>query len=114
MARESVQKRLSNILNYAPTLKRILLSTNSIQSKRTKIRKFLSDMLMATFDDNPTIPPLEWVLTRDAIGVFRTILSRRNERLAGFSFLNYIDGLLNDQNSNFLPAPSAGLAVIPE
>ena len=108
MKKESVRNRLNEILNQAPTLKQILLSADSVQSKKIKIRKFLSDMLMATFDDNPAIPPLEWVLTRDAIGVFRTILSSRSERLAGFSFLKYIDGLLNDQDFNSLPRPRAG------
>jgi lysine 2,3-aminomutase len=108
LKKERVRNRLNEILNQAPPLKQILLSADSIQSKKTKIRKFLSEMLVATFDDNPTIPPLEWVLTRDAIGVFRTILSNRSERLAGFSFLKYIIGLLNDPDFNSLPRPRAG------
>jgi len=106
--KESVRNRLNEILNQAPDLKRIFLSADSIQSKKIKIRKFLSGMLMATFEDNPTIPPLEWVLTRDAIGVFRTILSSRSERLAGFSFLKYINSLLNNPDFDSLPRPRAG------
>ena len=107
MSIESARKRLIHILNHVPTLKKIFLSSDSLEDKRIKTRAFLSDMLVATFDDNPTIPPLEWVLTRDAIGVFRTILSSRSERLAEFSFLRYIDTLLN-HHLNEIPEPREG------
>ena len=109
MSKESVQKKLNKIIGYAPELKPIFLSNKSLDTKRMIIRNYLSRMLVATFDDNPKIPPLEWVLTRDAINVCRRILSKRSERLAGFSLLNYVDTLLNGgAQPEDLPEPSPG------
>jgi len=97
MERERIQKKLLKILDTVPALKTILLSRDDLEEKRQKIRYFLSDILMMTFDDNPTIPPLEWILTRNAVNVFRSILSTRNERLSGFALLQYIDDILHKQ-----------------
>lgn len=99
------KEKFFNTLDLAPQLKEILLSKDFLENKREKIRQFLSEMLMATFEDNPTIPPLEWILTRDAITVFRNILSTRSERLAGYSLLNYLDELINNPESEDLERP---------
>ncbi|RLB28173.1 MAG: KamA family radical SAM protein [Deltaproteobacteria bacterium] len=103
-----MRKRLHSILDIAPEIKGILLSTHTVEVKRKRIRDFLADMLLATFDNDPSIPPLEWILTRDAINVFRSILSARSESLAGFSFLHYLNNLLNNDNLKGLERPSAG------
>lgn len=108
MEKESIKNRLDKILNNAPVLKEIIFSSDPIDIKRKKINKFLSDMLMATFDDNPAIPPLEWILTRDAIRVFRNILSTRNESLAGFSLLQYLNDLLYKKNFEQIQIPGSG------
>jgi lysine 2,3-aminomutase len=108
MEKESIKNRLDKILNNAPVLKEIIFSSDPIDIKRKKINKFLSDMLMATFDDNPAIPPLEWILTRDAIRVFRNILSTRNESLAGFSLLQYLNDLLYKENFEQIQIPGSG------
>jgi len=108
MDKESIKNRLDKILNNAPVLKEIIFSSDPIDIKRKKINKFLSDMLMATFDDNPAIPPLEWILTRDAIRVFRNILSTRNESLAGFSLLQYLNDLLYKENFEQIQIPGSG------
>jgi lysine 2,3-aminomutase len=108
MVFEKAKHRLLKILSIAPTLKDTFLSNNSVETKRKDLRNFLSNMLLATFDDDPTIPPLEWVLTRDAITVFRNILSKRNERLAEFSLLKYIDDILHDRISFNTPKPTVG------
>ncbi|MDP2645611.1 MAG: KamA family radical SAM protein [Desulfobacterales bacterium] len=65
-------------------------------------------MLVATFDTNPEIPPLEWVLTRDTIRVFRNILSLRSEGLANYSLLAHVNDLLHKDGSKDVPIPSAG------
>ena len=108
MDKESIKNRLDKILNNAPVLKEIIFSSDPIDIKRKKINKVLSDMLMATFDDNPAIPPLEWILTRDAIRVFRNILSTRNVSLTGFSLLQYINDLLYKENFEQIQMPSSG------
>jgi lysine 2,3-aminomutase len=106
--KERLQNRLLKILDIAPVFRDIMLSSDPLEVKRKRIRDFLSNMLIATFDDDPTIPPLEWVLTRDAIRVFRTILSSRSERLAGFSFLQYIDDLLHKERLRSTERPHSG------
>lgn len=106
MSFEKAKHRLLKILDIAPTLRDIILSPDDIEKKREKIRDFLSNMLIATFDDDPTIPPLEWVLTRDAITVFRNILAHRSERLAQFSILKYIDNIVHDRFDQDTPKPT--------
>jgi lysine 2,3-aminomutase len=108
MEKEKIKNRLDKILNNAPVFKEIIFSSDPIDIKRKKINKFLGDMLMATFDDDPAIPPLEWILTRDAIRVFRNILSTRNESLAGFSLLQYINDLLHKENFEQIQMPGSG------
>ena len=90
-----IQQRLTRIFNISPPLKRILFSNDPLEIKKERFRQFISGQLLATFDNDPSIPPLEWVLTRDAIQAFRTILSNRSEELAGYSFLKYLDDLIN-------------------
>jgi lysine 2,3-aminomutase len=108
MEKEKIRNRLDKILNKAPALKEIIFSSDPIDIKRKKINKFLADMLIATFDDDPAIPPLEWILTRDAIRVFRNILSTRNVSLTGFSLLQYINDLLYKENFEQIQMPSSG------
>ena len=108
MEKEKIRNRFDKILNNAPALKEIIFSLDSIDIKRKKINKFLADMLMSTFEDEPAIPPLEWILTRDAIRIFRNIVSARNESLAGFSLLQYINDLLHKENFEQMQIPDPG------
>ncbi|MEE8398165.1 MAG: KamA family radical SAM protein [Desulfobacterales bacterium] len=108
MNSNQIQRKLDDIFTMAPSLKEIILSDDSLNVKRRKFRSVLSNQLLATFDDDPSIPPLEWVLTRDAIRVFRMVLSSRSEKLAGYSFLKYINDLLHHPDLAGLPAPSTG------
>ena len=108
MEKEKIRNRLDKILNKAPVLKEIIFSSDPIDIKRKKINKFLFNILMATFDDDPAIQPLEWILARDAIRVFRNILSTRNESLAGFSLLQYINDLLHKENFEQIQMPGSG------
>lgn len=102
------RKRLSDQIEKIPELKSIFITAEPIEAKRRKVRKFLSNMLMATFDDDPAISPLEWVVTRDAIRVCRNILAIRSERLVGFSLLGYVDALLNGGDLQGWPRPAPG------
>ncbi|MFC2164317.1 KamA family radical SAM protein [Acidobacteriota bacterium] len=85
-----------------------MLSKVSFKVKRTEIRRLLAKMLIETFDYNPNLPTLKWVLTRDAIIVFRNIISRRSAALAGFSFLKYMNDLIHGDGSNSIPKPTPG------
>lgn len=108
MSSDNTRHKLSRLFDISPELKDTLFSEDPLDIKRQRFRKVLSDQLLATFDDEPSIPPLEWVLTRDAIRAFRTILSKRSERLAGFSFLQYINDLIHNPHRNDLRSPSSG------
>ena len=105
---EKYKTRLLKILETAPALKEIMISEHPLEKKRKRIREFLVERLGSTFSDDPMIEPLEWVVTRDAIGIFRSILSIRNEKLAGHSLLQYLEHLIHGNNSDDIERPSAG------
>ena len=108
MEQEKIRNRLLRILETCPPLKEIFLSRDTVETKREKTGRFLVAMLDSTFCDDTSIPPLEWVLTRDVIRVFRSIISPRSERLAGHSFLQYINDLLHLEDLKEIERPSLG------
>ena len=105
---EKHRHRLLRIIDNAPVIKNILLSEDPLEEKRVKILGFLARMQAKTFSDAPDIPPLEWVLARDSIQVFRSLISTRSERLAGYSCLGYLNDLLHGVMPKDLPRPQAG------
>jgi len=106
MEKSRIRKRLLRILDIAPPLKDAFLSTPLVDAQRKKFTDFLSSLLETTHDDE-TLSPLEWILVRDAIRVLRTILSPRSERLAGYSFLQYINNLLYKEDLRDIPKPTS-------
>lgn len=104
---EQFKKRLLKTLEPLPELKKILTSEDLLEEKRIKIRGLLNSLLIKTFDDNPTLPSLKWLLSRDAILVFRNIISKRSEELAQFSFLGYLNSLIHgNKKKSCLPPTS--------
>ena len=101
------KKRFLKVLESIPPLKKIMTSTDPLEKKRKKIRELLNNMLIKTYHDNPNLPSLAWLLTRDAIVVFRNLISRRSEKIAGFSFLAYLNDVINDgkKASDHPPSP---------
>ena len=104
MEKTRIRNKLLRILDTAPALKEVLLSSPSVDVLRGEIRDFLSSLIISTYDDEA--PPLEWILVRDAIRVFRTLLSPRSEGLVGYSFLQYIRDLLYVENLKEIEKPS--------
>ena len=102
------KKRLLSILDSIPALKKILASADPLEKKRKKIREMLNTMLIKTYDDNPSLPSLSWVMTRDAILVFRNIISRRSEKIAEYSFLGYLNDLIHDGKISSKNPPTPG------
>lgn len=90
-----IRKRVLEILDIAPKWKNVMLSSHSLETKRKLSRKFLNDIVADSFDADREMPPLEWVQIRDSIRAFRSILSARSEKLAGFGFLKYINDLIH-------------------
>ena len=106
MEKEGIRNKLLRILDIAPALKEILISSEPVDLKRNKIRRFLADVHAATFSDDHTVPPLEWILARDTIRIFRTIIWPRSEILAGYSFLKYLADLLHAESLRDIEKPS--------
>ncbi|MGD9346012.1 MAG: KamA family radical SAM protein [Candidatus Aminicenantes bacterium] len=103
---DGIKKRLLKSLDAVPPLKRIMLTKDSFEEKRKKIRFLLTEMLIDSFEENPDDPSLKWILRRDALLVFRKIISRRSAVLSGFSFLKYIDDCIHGKKDKSLPLPS--------
>lgn len=106
--RQQSKKRLLHILDMAPELKAILRSYGDLETKRAQVKNWLSKQLAETYHQNPDIHPLEYILKRDTIDVFRKILSQRSEKLAGFSLFRYINNLLAEaaEPPDQQPAPA--------
>jgi lysine 2,3-aminomutase len=103
---ERIKKRVLKTLEPIPQLKKIMASKDPLEKKRAKVRALLNSLLIKTFDDNPTLPSLKWVLTRDAILVFRNIISKRSEKVAQFSFLGYLNNLIHGSKINSIRQPT--------
>jgi len=100
--------RLRHIIAPAPQIEKILLSPQTLAQKRSALRSHLANLLITVFDEEHEIPPLEWIVCRDAIWVMRNILAPRSEELSGYSFLGYLNDLLNQPDAANLPAPASG------
>ena len=105
MEKEGIRNKLLRILDIAPALKEILISSESVDIKRSKIRGFLVDLHAATFHHDHIVQSLEWILARDAIRAFRTLIWPRSEILAGHNFLKYLDDLLHAENFREIEKP---------
>jgi len=105
MEKKRIRNKLLRILDIAPALKEILISSESVDIKRAKIGRFLADVHAAIFYNDHTVPPLEWILARDAIRAFRTLIWPRSEILAGHSFLKYLDDLLHAESLRGIEKP---------
>ncbi len=111
MNKHSKLNKLRQIIAIDKELETILSLPKPLEEKRSQLRRHLSDLLITVFDESRRLPPLEWIVCRDAIWVLRNILAPRSEELSGFSLLSYLDTLLNSTNSAGLePISSAFLA----
>ncbi|MGW8193393.1 MAG: KamA family radical SAM protein [Desulforhopalus sp.] len=108
---KSLKAQLRSAIGINPEIQAIFHDTTEIEVKRSRLRVCLSNTLSSIFDHSSHIPPLEWVLCRDAVWVFRNIVSQRSEELAGFSVFVYLDTLLNDREENETPPLTPGFVA---
>ena len=99
------RQKCIQILEIAPEIKKILLSSDSIDLKKKRLANYLSELGDDTFGDDP-IPPLEGVLIRRIISVFRNLISVRSEQTLGYNFLSYINDLLHGDDLKSVEEPS--------
>jgi len=108
MKKQQIRTRLGNILSIAPQLHAIIESSDTVEKKRENVRAWLSDILSETYKDNSSIEALEYILAREAINVFRRILSDRSEKLVGYSLIGYLVTLLTGSDNEVFEHPTAG------
>ncbi len=96
---ENLIDRLQAAIRLNSEIEKIFLSDLDIEGKRLALREYLGNLLAAISDNVDAIRPMEWILCRDAVWVFRSILNPRSEELSEFSVLSYIDALINSPNS---------------
>ncbi len=66
----------------------VLLESKSVEEARKRLYDNLNDLeLRYGYSD---MKPMDYRIAREAVGVFRNILSPRNERMAGFSTLRLL------------------------
>jgi lysine 2,3-aminomutase len=107
MTRQQIRDKLMNILDMTPEFKEVLMSDKDQEQKRAEIKNWLLQILAQTYEENPAIAPLEYILRRDAIYVCLKILNRRNEQLAGFSLLEFLNDWLKPSNTSDTAKPSS-------
>ena len=107
LMRTKVREKIFRILDTSPPIKEILSSSDAVELKRERIKQYLSELLVDTFVDDPSIPPLEWILTRNTINILRNFLSPRTERILDYSFLHYLNDLLHKENLKGIEKPSS-------
>lgn len=100
MNKNDKREKLKRIIGLDATLEEIFRSPSLLEVKRMQLRSYLSNILLSVFDETQAIPPLEWIICRDATWVMRNILTPRSEKLAGFSFLEYMDALCNGRKTD--------------
>jgi len=108
MTKQQIKTRMRNILSIAPQLHDILVSSATNEEKKSDTHIWLSDMLADTYKENSNIQPLKYILARNAINVFRNILSDRSEKMAAYSFIGYLVTLLTASSDDKFERPSAG------
>lgn len=108
MDRTTTRRRILELFETAPRLKEILLGSPDVRDVRSEMRNYLYNELMVRYDRDRDIHPLIWVAIRNAMAALENILSRRNERMAGFSLLQYLLDLLHGNEGELPEEPSAG------
>ncbi|MFV0435775.1 MAG: KamA family radical SAM protein [Desulfopila sp.] len=108
---DSIEKQLVDAVSINQDIKNILVSSLPLAEKRSRLRSYLATTLTAISNSTDPIRPLEWILRRDAVWVFRNLLNPRSEELARFSVLRYLDGWLNGTTREALPALHPGFVA---
>ena len=108
MKNQQIKTRLRNIFSISPQLLDIIESPDTVEKKKDNVRTWLSEILAETYKDNSNIKALEYILAREAINVFRRMLSDRSEKLAGYSLIGYLVSLLTDSDKRVFERPTAG------
>jgi len=95
ITREDVERMWAE----APAIYKILKEAPDLETARKKLYAYLSDWEFKVREGEIDLHPLDHWLAIQAINVFRNILSKRNEKIATFSTLEYLYRLARDDPS---------------
>ena len=91
---ETLVEKLRSAIALNPEIEAILIGPLDLEEKRHKLREHLAGMMTEISDSTEPIRPMEWILRRDAVWVFRNLLNPRSEEMAEFSLLSYLEAIL--------------------
>ncbi len=76
-----------------PELREVLKESQDVDQARTKLFQFSKDMEWKIRSQEVELPKLDYAQALEALKVFNNIISPRNEKLAGFSTVEYLMNL---------------------
>ena len=89
--------RLSQILSILPEIYRILTTSENIEEARGELFNFCKELEWDYREGSKTIHSLDFGITLEAIKVFTNLISKRNEKIAGFSTLQFLWELTHNE-----------------
>ena len=79
---------------------KLLKESESVQEARHKLFKFSKDLEWKYREGEGVLHKLEYAISLEAIKVFNNLISLRNEKIAGFSTLDYLMQIVKDNQEN--------------
>ena len=86
-ATRSSEQRYEDLWEHDPAIHRLLQESESLEVGREKLFNYLKDLEWKYRCGQLDGHKLEWATAMEALRVFHTILSPRNEQIAGFGTL---------------------------
>lgn len=90
-------KKITQILSILPGMYEILISGVDIEKVRKKLFNFCKELEWEYREGLRTLHKIDFGITLDAIKVFANLISKRNEKMVGFSTLQYLWELANNE-----------------
>ncbi len=90
-------KKLTQILSTLPDMYKILIKGKDIEKVRKKLFNFCKELEWEYREGLRTLHKIDFGITLDAIKVFANLISKRNEKMVGFSTLRYLWELANNE-----------------
>lgn len=90
----------SQLFSVMPEVLEILTDSSDINVARTRLFNFCKDLEWAYREGEKPLHKLDYSIALEAIKIFTNLISLRNEKIAGFSTLQYLWELANDETES--------------
>lgn len=101
MKQEEKIKLFQEILCVFPEINVILQNVADIECARKKMRGLMEKIEEDIEDSESKLHPLERIQVKQAVSIFRNLLSKRNEKITGHSFISILYNLINGDNKTY-------------